>query len=196
MASPAKINFKVYQGSTFGEVLRWESSNKIYTPITNITKAAPVVITAAAVGAPVGWRIKVTNVLGMTDINSDDVYHQISAVDADSVTINALNTVGYKTYTSGGIIEYNEPIDLESYTARMQIRLKVTDELPTDELTTENGGIILDNTLKTITLNRSAGTTAAYTFNTAIYSLEMVSAGGQVTPLVNGTLTLIKEVTR
>lgn len=195
MAAPAKLNFKVYQGSTFGEVLRWESSNKIYTPITNITKAAPVVITAAAVGAPVGWRIKITNVLGMTDINSEDIYHQISAVDADSVTINALNTTGYKTYTSGGIIEYNEPINLYSYTARMQIRSKVTDSTVIDELTTENGGIVIDNDLKTITISRTAGQTAVYTFNTAVYSLEMVG-GSQVTPLVTGTLTLVKEVTR
>ena len=195
MAAPAKINFKVYQGSTFGEVLRWESSNKIYTPITNITKAAPVVITAAAIGAPIGWRVKITNVLGMTDINSEDVYHQISAVDSTTVTINSLNTVGYKAYTSGGIIEYNEPIDLASYTARMQIRLKVADVDFIDELTTENGGITIDNTLKTITLNRTAGQTAVYTFNTAVYSLEMVG-GTQVTPLASGTLTLVKEVTR
>ena len=53
MATPAKINFKVYQGSTFLEVLRWESALKAYRNITNITKSAPVVITSAAHAIPV-----------------------------------------------------------------------------------------------------------------------------------------------
>ena len=34
MTSPVKLNFKVYQGSTFKEVLRWESSTKV-TALTN-----------------------------------------------------------------------------------------------------------------------------------------------------------------
>ena len=42
MTTPAKINFKVYQGSTFSEVLRWESSSKGYKTITGISNTAPV----------------------------------------------------------------------------------------------------------------------------------------------------------
>ena len=196
MSSPAKINFKVYQGSTFGEVLRWESSDKVYVPITAITRAAPVVITAAAHAVPVGWRIKVTNVLGMTDINSDDTYHIVSDTTTDTITVNALNTVGYKVYTSGGILEYNQPIDLLGYTARMQIRVKLSDTTIVYELTTENGGIVLDNNLKTITLNINSVITTTFTFTTAVYSLELVQNGETVTPFANGTLTLVKEVTR
>lgn len=193
---PVKLNFKVYQGSTFNEVLRWESSKKIYKAITGITQAAPCVVTATGHGVPEGWRVKITNVGGMTEINSTEVYQQATVLTSDTIELNAINSVGYKTYTSGGILEYNEPIDLTGYTARMQIREKVDSTTTLDDLTTLNGGIILDVANNKITLFISAVDTALYTFNSAVYSLEMVSSTGVVTPLLNGTLTLVKEVTR
>ncbi len=192
---PTKINFKIYQGSTFKEVLRWETSTKVYVPITAISKSAPITITAPGHMVPVGWRVKVTNVLGMKEINSADVYHTVTSSDTDSVTINAINALGYTDYVSGGVIEYNAPNSLSGVTARMQIRGKITDELFILELTTENGGIAIDDTLKTITINISAADTALLTFTSAVYSMELIS-GLEVTPFINGVLTLEKEITR
>lgn len=193
--TPSKINFKLYQGSTFSEVLRWESSRKVYKTITGISNAAPCIITSTAHGLPNGWRVKVTNVLGMTEINNTEDYYLGTAVDANTIELNAVNSVGYKTYTSGGILEYNQPVNLTGYTARMQIRLKVEDTDFIHELTTENGGITINTTDSTLTLTISAVDTAAFTFSTAVYSLELVS-GSVVTPFVNGTITMYKEVTR
>ena len=196
MAAPSKINFKVYQGSTFSETLRWEGAEKTYVPITAITKAAPVVITTAGHSIPVGWRTKVTNVLGMKEINSAETYNTVTAATATTVTINNINSLAYTDYTSSGVLEYNTPVDLGGFTARMQIRGKLEDTGVISELTTENGGILLDNTAKTIVLTISATATAAFTFSTAVYSLELVSSGGIVTPFCNGVLSLVKEVTR
>lgn len=196
MASPAKLNIKIYQGSTFEETLRWETNTKVYTPITNITKTAPVVITAANHGAPQGWRVLVTGVGGMKEINSFTEYLTATAVDTNTVTINSVNATGYTTYTSGGILEYNQPVNLTGYSARMQIRQKLDDTTVIKELTTVNGGIVLDNTLKTIKMVISATDTAAFTFTSGVYSLELVSSGGQVTTLVSGSVALVKEVTR
>ena len=196
MSSPAKVNFKLYQGSTFNEVLRWESSVKSYKPITAITKSAPVVITSAAHGIPVEWRVRFTNILGMTELNNSETYYKVTSTTTNNITINDINSLGFKEYVSGGVIEYNTPVDLTGYTARMQMRAKIDDTTVIQELTTSNGGIIINNTNKTITLNITADTTAAYTFSTAVYSLEMVSSGGQVIPFCNGTITLVKEVTR
>ena len=196
MAAPAKLNFKVYQGSTFAEVLRWESSEKVYVPITDITKSAPIVVSALAHNIPAEWRVKFTNIVGMVELNSTDTYHQVSKVTTDTLTINSINSLGYKAYTSGGVVEYNKPIDLTGFTARMQIRAKIDSTDTILELTTENSGIVLNNTLKSITINIPASTTAGLIFNSAVYSLEMVSSGGQVTPFIGGTLTLVKEVTR
>jgi hypothetical protein len=192
--APSKLNLKIFQGSTFAEVLRWESSTKIYIPITGITKAAPVVITAPAHGIPVNWRTKVTNVVGMKEINSTD-YYVVTAVANNSITLNDVNSLSYTAYTSGGVLEYNQPVDLAGYTARMQIREKVTSSTFIKELTTINGGIVIDNTAKTITINISATDTAALTFKSAVYSLELVT-GGTVIPFVYGSVSLDTEITR
>jgi hypothetical protein len=196
-APPVKLNLKVYQGSTFTEVLRWESSTKVYKPITAITKTAPVVITATAHNCPAGWRARVTNVAGMKEINSlSDNYYLVTDTTTNTVTINSVNAVGFNEYTSGGILEYNEPVNLAGYTARMQLRAKLADTIVIKELTTQNSGIVINNTEKTITIVISASDTAAFTFSTAVYSLELISSGGEVSQMLTGTLTLVKEVTR
>jgi hypothetical protein len=196
MASPTKLNLKVYQGSTFRETLRWESALKVYSPITNISKSAPMIVTAAGHGIPVGWRAKINGALGMKEANTGDTYLTTSEVTTNSVTFNAINALNYTTYTGGGVLEYNQPVDLAGYTARMQIRAKLDDTAVIKELTTTNGGIIIDNTAKTIQMYISATDTAALSFQNAVYSLELVGSGGEVTQLVNGTLTLVREVTR
>lgn len=195
MAAPVKINFKMYQGSTFKEVFRWESNTKAYKPISSITKSAPVVIGSTAHGIPIGWRTKIVGAGGMKEINSDTDYHIVTSSSLNDITINSINSLAYTLYTSGGVLEYNIPIDLTGYNARMQIRQKVTSTDTLLELTTENGGIVLDPSLGTITINASATQTQNLTFSSAVYSLEMVKAG-EVIELISGNIILNKEVTR
>ncbi len=194
MTAPVKLNYKVYQGSTFSETLRWESATKIYAPITAITKTAPMVVTSTNHGIPQGWRVKITGVVGMKEANMSEP-SVVTSVTQDTVTFNSINALGYTTYTSGGVLEYNQPVDLAGFTARMQIRARLDDTAIIKELTTENGLIVINNTTKTIGLNISATDTAAFSFQTAVYSLELVN-GVVVTPFANGTITLIREVTR
>jgi hypothetical protein len=195
MAAPVKLNFKIYQGSTFREVLRWESSTKTYVNISAISKTAPVVVTAVDHSAPVGWRCKIGGVQGMKEINDAENYRTITAVAANTVTINSINATNYTTYTSGGVLEYNTPVDLAGYTARMQIRPTLTSTTIIQELTTANGGVVIDNVLKTITILISASQTTVLNFSTAVYSLELV-AGTEVVPFCGGNVTLVPEVTR
>lgn len=194
MTSPVKLNLKIYQGSTFRQVLRWESSTKVYVPITNISKSAPVVITAASHAAPLGWRVKVVGAGGMKEINQLD-YQTVTDKTTDTVTLNQVNSLGFTTYTSGGVLEYNQPVPLNGYTARMQIRAKLDSDTVLHSLTTENGGILLDNTNKTITMYIADETTQTFTFKAAVYDLELIIAG-EVTALASGSITLVREVTR
>lgn len=195
MTAPTKVNLRIYQGSTFTENFRWESYTKVYVPITNITKAAPPVITAAGHGMPIGWRCKITDVVGMKEINSSSTYRVVTDADANTITINDINAASYTTYTSGGIIEYNEPKSLVGLTARMQIRTKVTSTDTLLELTTENSMIVINDGTKIITVTIPAATTELLTFKTAVYSLELVS-GSIVTPFIYGNITLDTEITR
>lgn len=197
--APAKLNYKIYQGSTFRETFRWESQTKSYAQISGITKAAPCVITTSSNHTiPVNWRIRVTGVLGMKEINqaSEEDYYLATAVSGNTVTINQLNSSAYTTYTSGGIVEWNNPIPLAGYTAQMQIRETVDSSISILELTTANGGISINTSEYTISITMSATQTRAFTFPTAVYSLELTDGNGIVTTFLTGNLTLVPEVTR
>jgi len=192
--APVKQNYTVYQGSTFQEVIRWESATKVYIPITGASKSAPLVISATAHGMPAGWGCKISNVSGMKELNSDEYIVSTSAT-SDSITFNNINSLGYSTYVSGGVVEYYRPIDLTGYTAKLQIREKLNSDTVIKELNTTNGGIVLDTALSTITLNILAADTAEFTFKSAVYSLELIS-GATVTQLMTGSLSLVPEITR
>jgi hypothetical protein len=194
MTVPTKLSLKIIQGSTFSEVLRYESDIKVYTPITAIFKTAPMSLTATNHGMVAGWRAKISNVVGMTEVNNLD-WIVATSVTTDSVVFNSVNAAGFKDYVSGGILEYNQPVSLTGITARMQIREKLTSTTVIQELTTENGMIVVDNTTKTIVLQIPATVTSTYTFKSAVYSLELVS-GSIITPFIYGTITLDKEITR
>lgn len=195
---PAKLNFKVYQGSTFLQQLRWESETKTYIPIVAITKTAPVQITVSSGQnlPPVGWRVRTSGILGMKEMNMpDDTYYLLTSKNNAIIELNQINATSYNVYTSGGTLEFNTPVNLASYTARMQIRQKLGDENIVLSLTTENGGILIDNNFKTITITITAAQTATLAFNAAVYDLELVQ-NGTVTRFAQGTLILNKEVTR
>lgn len=193
---PIKLNLKIYQGSTFTQVLRWESSTKVYVPITLVAKSAPLVVTAPEHGVPVGWRARLTNVGGMKEVGLLD-YQTVTETTTDTVTFNQVNSLGYTAYTSGGVLEYNMPVPLANLKARMQIREKLTSATVLHELTTENGGIVFDNSYKTITLKIPDEITAALGFTTAVYLLEFENTStGETLPFAKGSVSLEKEVTR
>lgn len=85
-------------------------------------------------------------------------------------------------------------VNLTGYTARMQIRNRIGGDTIAS-LTTENGKISLGGSAGTITLTIAAADTAAITEG-GVYDLELVSGGGIVTRLLEGSVTLSKEVTK
>lgn len=196
MATPTKSKLTIYQGSTFSEVLRWESTKRVYKTITGITQAAPAVVTSTTHGVPDGWRVKLTNVGGMKEINDTSTYRKATVLTANTIELNDINAVGFTAYTTGGILEYFQPVDLIGYTARMQIRAKLESTSTLLELTTENSGIAIDNVAKTITLTITAVASAALTWTSGTYSLELIGPSGVVTTLLNGDVVVKKEVTR
>lgn len=88
------------------------------------------------------------------------------------------------------------PVNLTGCTARMQIRSKVESPEVLLSLTTENGGIALGGTAGTIELLIDADDTAAITWTSGVYDLEIVFPGGQVRRLMYGSVVVSPEVTR
>ena len=87
-------------------------------------------------------------------------------------------------------------VNLTSFTARMQIRPTAASATTTLSLTTENSRITLGGTAGTLTLSISATDTAAISAGRYVYDLELVSAGGIVTRLLQGIVTVSANVTR
>ena len=196
----AAKDFVILQGKTFGQLLRWEAPPIIYKPITAITQTAPVGITSTAHGIPNGWRVAVVSVKGMVQINApssppkDKDFRQATVVDANTVQLNEVNAAEFKAYISGGYLQFNTPVDLAGFTARMSIKDKIggTELLRLD---TTNNRIVIDNAAETISLTIEAATTEDITFKKGIYDLEMVSASGVVTALLTGAISVTREVT-
>jgi hypothetical protein len=88
-------------------------------------------------------------------------------------------------------------IDLTGYTARMHVRAKIEDTSTLIVLTTENGRIVISNPAQgEIKLYISATDTTTMTWTSGVYDLEMVNAGGDVIRLIEGKVSVTKEVTR
>lgn len=87
------------------------------------------------------------------------------------------------------------PINLTGYTARMQIRYKVSSTVAMS-LTTENGRITLGDTDGTITLSISAADMEDLPSGPYTYDLELETGGGEVSRLLMGAFVVRSEVTR
>lgn len=102
--------------------------------------------------------------------------------------------------TFNPVLTWKDPsgvlINLTGYSARMHIREDIEDVAFIHEATTANGQIALGGAAGTITFNIPAATTEAFTFDDAVYDLELEDAGGAVTRLVEGSVFLSPEVTR
>ena len=88
------------------------------------------------------------------------------------------------------------PVDLTNYTAEMDIRATYDDPATIIQLDTTNGRITLGGTAGTIQLNISATDTAALSFDSAVYDLELTAPDGTVTRLMEGGVSFSPEVTR
>lgn len=198
----SNYDFAINQGSTFNPVLKYSQPQFTVKPITALTKSGQAVMTATGHGLTVDWPVWVVGVVGMDQINhrASDLANAAKAyfgyfVDSDTIRLN-VDTSRFNAYVSGGELMYHPPVDLTSFTARMMIRGSIDDTDPLVTLTTENGGITLGSADGTITLLITATATAALTFDTAVYDLELVDGSGVVTRLLSGNVTLSKEVTR
>lgn len=80
--------------------------------ITNVTQATPAVVGAISHGFSDGEQVKITSVLGMTEVNDkvytvDDATAHTFSLD-DRTGIVDINSVDFTTYTSGGSVEQVE----------------------------------------------------------------------------------------
>jgi hypothetical protein len=89
----------------------------------------------------------------------------------------------------------DEPVNLETYTARMQVREKYSSKFVIVDINTENGGITLGGDEGTILLYISDEATQQIVAKNYVYDLEMVSSS-EVIRLIEGKFIVTPEVTK
>ena len=91
-----------------------------------------------------------------------------------------------------------EPVDLRGYTARMQIRTVQVNTKPAkllDNLTSTNGGLVIDGPSGSITISMNALSTSRLPAGSHVYDLELAT-DDYVQRLVQGRLDVSAEVTK
>lgn len=201
-----KKDFEILIGSSWDYVIRLGTAPIVRKPITNIdlSLGAPR-LSVSSHGLFEGWGVAVYGVKSPRQINAANNppegidYHSATVIDTGTIELNDVTPVDengqeWPAYTSGGFIQYDTPVDLTGYTARMSIKDKIGGTA-LHSLTTENGGIDIDPAAKTIALSIPAADTEDFTWSRGVYDLEMVSPAGKVTRIISGRIALSREVT-
>lgn len=87
-------------------------------------------------------------------------------------------------------------VNLTGYTAKMQVRRSVASDEVLLELSSANGKIAITPVQGKVELIFSAATTAAIDWRRGKYDLELTAADGTVTRLIEGEISVSKEITR
>ena len=89
-----------------------------------------------------------------------------------------------------------EIVNLTGYTARMQVRRSVSEPTFLLELTTENGGLVIDGLAGQITIVIRDDQTTGASWRRGRFDIELISPAGRVSRFLFGRLELLREVTR
>lgn len=121
----------------------------------------------------------------------------ISSVVARAAIVNLVIEQGTDFSHIVGLTNSDGSVfNLTGYDARMQIRSTVSAATILYELTVGNGRIELSALAGQLRLNIPSAVTAAMTWRSGVYDLEIISGAGVVTRVMQGNATLSLEVTR
>jgi hypothetical protein len=87
------------------------------------------------------------------------------------------------------------PIDITGYVAELQAKKLGPTSLPLIDLSTGNGGIVIDGPNGTITLSMTDEAAALLDFIRTAYDLKLTPPGGKAFRLLKGSISLDREVT-
>ena len=196
------VDLAIRRGATFTLAARWEGETWLYAAITGITQTAPVQITSAPHSIPDGWRVAVVDAKGMTQLNAannppkDKDMRRAAVVSSTVLEFNDTSAAAFSKHTPNtGYIAWLAPRSLAGVIARMQIRERVKGPIVLSLTSAPNGGLSLDDTLKVVEITLTAEQTEIIAQSAGVYDLELVSAGGVVTDLLEGAVTFGPETT-
>ena len=202
MAAALQHDIELRRGATFVLPVRWETTPWLYAAIASISLTAPVAITSAAHTIPDGWNVAVVDAKGLTQLNAknnppkDSDMRRATVVSATQIQFNEISAAAFGKHQAGsGYLAWLTPHTLTGYTARMQIKDRIGGTVLASLTSLPGGGIVLDDAGKVIEITITAEQSEAFAWTSAVYDLELVSAAGKVTPLLEGAASVSGEVT-
>lgn len=186
------------QGTDWATTFNWYGGGKFLAPIEEIDPGYPtrIRVTSHLLPTVSSTPIIISGVIGMEILNSKDTGVELcDREDADYFTV-PISTVAKEWVLGTGEITYWQPTNITSYTARCHLRKKWYSTTYLQELTTENGGIVLTANDASIQLQLTAVQTAALDFDTCYFQVEMISPGGIVARVAQGSITMDREITK
>lgn len=193
----------IKKGSTHRMLLRWEQSSIQYVAVTGITKAAPAVVTAPSHGMPDGWRFALSGVAGgasvlnaENDPPTDDDYFKGKVLSANTIEINSVNGAAWASAGTGGILQYNKPVDFTGATARAQVRETDSSAAPAlITLDSDDGSIEIDDN-GLVTLIFTPEMTRDLNVDSAVFDVEITLADNSIMSYPVTEINFQREVTR
>lgn len=200
MFEPKVENIEIIQGAEFVKTLHWYGGGKLIQEIVSLTPGCPTQIEITSHGLPSTSKtpILIDGVKGAhkanTGLKKKDAV-QATYVDADNFTVEA-HTRGQVYVVNTGCITWWQPKNLTGWTAELHIREKLTDVIQLVTLTSVAGDIVITIADAQIAFTIDTATTEALDFSGGVYDLELIDPAGEVTRILEGNVTLRKEVTR
>jgi hypothetical protein len=195
--STNKLNLSINQGATFDKTVFWYGGGKVCNLIEDLTPGCPTLITITDHGlvSISDTPVFISHVKGATRANTEANAPVIATyIDADSFYVD-VETVAQTYEANTGLVTYYAPKNITGWDARMHIRAEIDSTSTILELVSPTD-ITVNGTDGSINLYIEDTVTAALDFDEGVYDLELEDAAGDTTRLVEGKITLHKEVTR
>jgi hypothetical protein len=181
--TPARLDLQIIQGATLRKPLLLMQPVYQYHAISAIQQTAPLLLSVPTHGLVGSWPIWIEGVSGWSELNRDktrEAFRLAKVIDENTLELNSISGLGRTA--SGGLVVYQPPVDLVGSTAQLMIRDAAGALLL--ELSTGNGRLVASDGRLVITL--SAAETAAITWRSARYDLELTMSNGDVTRWAQG----------
>lgn len=166
-------------------------AGKQYVPITlptisAITKANPAQVTANGHGLTTGYWAEVYGVSGMTEINN--TFATVTVIDANTVTLDGIDSTGFSTYTSGGNLTWGQ----SAYNGASAVA--VTGDIGIWDSVTTPGGYPLTPTAAGTPAYAANGDAKRQTFAVDFYDVSVGAVVGVTTDYDNNVAPNVPAV--
>jgi hypothetical protein len=203
MSCGERIDINLCRGSSFSRTLRYSTSKIIYKEVGEIQSSAPAIIECVGHGLVYNWPFVFTSIPKPTVNQSlltkqkqieTGAYYLPDVMDQDTFTIKGTDLTAY-TYSGLATIAYHEPFDFTGADAICTMReSEAFTSSVVDELSSEDGSIILDNDDKLIELVMDYQKVSSIEWEEAYYSL-LVRKDGFSSLVAYGRIAFTDRVT-